>query len=144
MNYFDNQKEFTKKGIDYDLVACLECNPQSFVIEDVDKVLAVYEGERDERDWRWVLKLTKEAKQKHGSPFVYLQGGCDYTGWDCRSSADSFFCKTIKEALGYSKDEKFGNSQDIYEALAEQVKTKKSKTWREEKSAEFDNDLPKI
>ena len=76
MNFYDNPAAYAKRGIDYDLHACLEYNPQeTFTVLDIKEVRAVYEGCNDERDWRWVLEL-------HDSRFVFLQGGCDYTGWD--------------------------------------------------------------
>ena len=70
-------EERRQKGIDGDLVACLENNPQPFDLADIKMVLAVWEGMNDEEDWRWVLSV-----DNHEKPFVFLQGGCDYTGWD--------------------------------------------------------------
>jgi hypothetical protein len=152
MNYYtatkEQQDKMNEAGIDYDLTACLEYNPQPFQLEDVEKVLAVFTGEHDGTEWRWVLKLNKAASKKYDSKFVYLQGGCDYTGWDCRSSAWSNFCETAKQAAEFSKnnngyeDETF--KLGVYTKLIEQLKSKKNKTWREEKDQEFKNDLPKI
>src|SRR6185503_6561645 len=71
----DIQRKY-KKGIDYDLEGCLEYNPQSFIVDDIKKVLAVIEGENDGSDWHWVLLLNDNR-------YIYLRGGCDYTGWDC-------------------------------------------------------------
>lgn len=64
-------------ALDYDLTACLEYNPGSvpFVATDIHKVLAVIEGEHDERNWYWLLELCD-------GQYAYLEGGCDYTGWD--------------------------------------------------------------
>lgn len=76
MSYYDELEKYQKRGIDSDLVACLEYNPQtSFTLEDIKQVLAVVEGERDERSWHWLLKLNDRR-------VVYLEGSCDYTGWD--------------------------------------------------------------
>ncbi len=78
MNFYDNPAAYAKRGIDYDLFACLEYNPQNdaeYWVGDIKEVLAVFQGERDERNWRWVLEL-------HDTRFVFLEGGCDYTGWD--------------------------------------------------------------
>jgi len=68
-------QEMQAKGIDYDLRACLEYNAQPFDIPDIERVLAVVEGERDEAAWHWLLKLS-------GDRYAYLTGRCDYTGWD--------------------------------------------------------------
>lgn len=78
---------------DYDLAACLEFNPQNgFTIDDVVKKLAVIEGANEADAWHWILEL-KDGR------FVYLTGGCDYTGWDCQSSATSSIWPTCREAL---------------------------------------------
>lgn len=71
-------------GLDGDLQSCLQYNPQGFALRDIEKVLAVYEGENDGEDWSWILKL-KDGR------IALLVGGCDYTGWDCQSSADTSF-----------------------------------------------------
>lgn len=76
MNYYELTKQQQKDmGVDYDFCAALEYNPQPFNLADVRKVLAVVEGEADERDWHWIAAL-------HDGRYVYLTGGCDYTGWD--------------------------------------------------------------
>jgi hypothetical protein len=164
-NYYDNPEEFKARGIDYSLTACLEYNPQPFAIEEVEKVLAVWEGENDGDDWRWVLKMKKGSKGK----FVFLQGGCDYTGWDCQSWAKSDISNTALKAAEYAKTGPTGatwteavtgmglgrmlnalsgsymdNTNAVYDSLVKQIKEKKNKTWRENKEEEFKNDLPKI
>ena len=147
MSYYDNEEEYNKRGFDYDLVACLEYNGQPFDIEEVEKVLAVFEGEKDEYDWSWILKLNKKASKKYKAKFVYLQGGCDYTGWDCRSSAESHFCKTALQAAELAKTTRYGNDtfkSGVYTKLIDQLKNSKNKTWREDKEEEFKNNLPKI
>jgi hypothetical protein len=45
---------------------------------EIDKVFGEITGERDERDWHWLVGF---SDGKVG----YLTGGCDYTGWDCQS-----------------------------------------------------------
>lgn len=161
-SYYDNEEEFDSRKIDYDLVACLEYNDQkNFSVHDIEKVLAVHEGENDGEDWHWILEL------KNGK-FVYLRGGCDYTGWDCQSWASSQICDSVEDCLNILKDlslpvtEKntpanagmghmirllFGDytakDNEIYLELEEQLKTKKKLTWREETKNDFP-DLPKI
>lgn len=163
MSYFDNEEEYRELGIDYDLVACLEYNGQKdFSISDIKKVLAVHEGERDEEDWHWVIKLKSPNK------YVYLRGGCDYTGWDCQSWASSYIDTTPLKALyvlktGHLPIDKENNpinagfghmltllsgtynnkDQEIYEELKQQIKQCKNKTWREINNNEMPN-LPKI
>ncbi len=137
MNYYDmNAKEMETRGIDYDLGACLEYNPQEkYTIGDIDYVVGVAEGERDESSWYWILKLKKAVD---GNRYVYLTGWCDYTGWDCRSGAASEYAKTAKKALALLKIEadpehyKYSETKRAYETLSEQIKTRKKRTWREE------------
>lgn len=124
-SYYDNHKDFDQRGIDYDLIACLDNNPQPFNENDIETVLAVYEGERDEEDWRWVLQL-KDGR------YVFLQGGCDYTGWDCQSWADHEFAGSPAEAAKHAEED-----QGVYSSLMGQLETRKSQTWREKKDAEF-------
>lgn len=164
----EEQEKMAKAGIDYDLSACLEYNGQSFDITDIEKVLAVWTGERDEEDWRWVIKVTKQCADKNGGSFVFLQGGCDYTGWDCQSYAKSTFTKTALKAAECAKvaegvtvqdytqagmghmlsllgGEAGKNFNQVYDELVKQLKTNKSKTWRESKDEELGvNELPKI
>ena len=153
MDYYElpkeKQKEIEGAGVDCDLRACLEYNPQSFDIFDIEKVVAVFEGERDEEHWRWVIKLTPQAAKKNGGRFAYLEGGCDYTGWDCQSSANSNFASTALKAAEYAKDGADWKDKTfllgVYTKLVEQIKASKSKTWRERKDAELGvSDLPKL
>lgn len=59
------------------LESCLEYNSDSvgFKYNDVKKVFACIEGERDQSPWYWILQL------KDGTCGL-LKGDCDYTGWD--------------------------------------------------------------
>ena len=128
-----------EKGIDYDLDACLRYNPQPFTVEDIEKVLAVWEGENDGDDWRWIIKLSKNSGDANGGRFVFLEGGCDYTGWDCQSFAESNFAKTARMAANLV------SNPDIRKSLIEQLRKSKNKTWREKMDEELNvKDLPKI
>ena len=117
--------------LDYDLRACLEHNVQKeFTADDIESVLAVREGERDGAEWVWVLKL----KDKR---FALLWGGCDYTGWDCQSSADSEIFKSAQLACKATR-----NAPEIQSVLLAQLKVGKTKTWQEKKDEEF-KDYPR-
>jgi hypothetical protein len=125
---------FSSRGIDYDLQSCLDYNPQPFTVDDIERVLAVWEGENDGDDWRWVL-LLKDGR------YAFLQGGCDYTGWDCQSWATSAFDDTpedsAKRALGDIESDYGSDPQVVYESLLRQITEGKNKTWREQKDDEF-------
>ena len=147
MNYYDTTKEWRQTtGIDYNLWECLEYNAQKdFIILDIKKVLAVKEGERDQEDWHWILQLNNEK-------FVYLNGGCDYSGWDWRSNATSSLYETTEEALdavipdindnpilsSYGTSIEFNLSKENLQfALRKQIENSKLSTWRENKDKEF-------
>ena len=79
------------RAIDGNLSSCLEYNAQpGFTEDDIAKVLAIFEGQNDEDDWRWIIQLNDNR-------FVYLKGGCDYTGWDCQSWAESTVHETVEK-----------------------------------------------
>jgi len=59
----------------YDLNACIAYNEIGFKYQDIAKVHALREGERDGKDYYWVMTL------KNGQ-IGLLRGGQDYTGWD--------------------------------------------------------------
>jgi hypothetical protein len=107
-------------GIDYDLSACLDYNPQdTFSIESIQRVHAVWEGDNDGPAWRWVLEL-KDGR------FAYLQGGCDYTGWDCRSYAFHHIVESAEQAA--QQDEE----QSVIDDLLRQIEQGKDLTWRQQ------------
>lgn len=53
----------------------LDLSVDGFCREDVKRIIAMDEGENDERDWLIVGEL-------HDGRFFALEAGCDYTGWD--------------------------------------------------------------
>lgn len=126
MSYYDNEQEYQSRGMDYDLVACLDYNPQSFSADDIERVLAVWEGENDSDDWRWVL-LLKDGR------YAFLQGGCDYTGWDCRSWATHEFADSAEAAAELA----LGDFSTVRDNLLKQIQEGKARTWRENKDDEF-------
>lgn len=125
--------------LDYDLDACLRYNPQDGITPDtIAAVLAVWEGENDGDDWRWVIRL-------NDGRFAFIQGGCDYTGWDCQSWATSVVADTAERAATFARGEDtpalFGsymkNATEVYDSLLRQITDGKSETWREQKDREL-------
>lgn len=114
----------------YDLTACFEYNPQEGLeIEEIDKILAVWEGQNDEDDWRWIVSLTN-------GKFAFIKGGCDYTGWDCQSWAWHEIKDTaeecLTEALPSNEPSRGSHNMDaVYASLKEQLEKGKNKTWRD-------------
>ena len=58
---------------------------------DIKKIIAEVAGENDEYSWYWIVSLNSDK-------FALLEGGCDYTGWDCQSSL-SVIGDSTKEPL---------------------------------------------
>lgn len=127
MHFYDLPDEQVKRmNIDYDFVACLEYNPQPFNLLDVDKILAVIEGQPDGAEWHWVIRLKDNR-------FVYLRGGCDYTGWDYQSDASCVFLgpnKRLKDAIDelHSDRGDKGNFTIYLSTLQAQLNSTKTET----------------
>jgi len=65
----------------WDFKACVYENPGPFELSRVRNVITWREGERDGDSWRWLATL------KDGAQYI-VEGSCDFTGWDCVSTAD--------------------------------------------------------
>lgn len=85
-------------NIGYDLSACLTYNDIGIKEEDIASVLAEWEGEHDGDDYRWVVAL-KDGR------YGFIQGWCDYTGWDCQSGGSIEFAATPEEAAHFASGE---------------------------------------
>ena len=72
-----------------DLLQACECNNIRY--SDIEDVLLEITGENDGADWHWIVETTFGC--------AYIHGGCDYTGWDCQSSAERFDADTFAECL---------------------------------------------
>ena len=117
-------------GIDCDLKWCLDYNPQDFTVDDIETVLAVWEGQNDGDDWRWIIR------HKDGR-YIYQRGGCDYTGWDCQSWATSVYAETPEAAAMKELEDTMANVQAVYADLLRQFNEGKRRTWCEEMDDEF-------
>lgn len=125
MNHYDNKDDREARGIDFALEECLDYHPQDeFDLAAIEQVLAVREGERDGEFWYWVLRL-------RDGRYAALSGWCDYTGWDCRSGAESSLHAT---ALGAALSV---DDNEVRGILIAQIFNGKDQTWREQKDAEF-------
>lgn len=116
-----NQRDLIERGIDSDLVSALRFNPISGItVDDIDRVLAVYQGEREEEDWRWIVRL------KGKGLVYYLRGGCDFTGWDCASELVAYLL------TGTDVTELPDETETVIHVLYNQLVTDiKFQTWRE-------------
>ena len=139
---------------DWDLEACLDYNDVGLSKSDIREILAVWEGENDGDDWRWIVRLADDQ-------FAFIQGWCDYTGWDCQSGATAVRADTPEDAARYALGEQnlevvevsnpggmgrmisiltgihMSNAQEVYDSLLAQLNDGKAKTWREAKDEEL-------
>lgn len=99
-----------------DINYAFDCNGLADRLSDIDVIVAEVCGENDGYDWFWILQM------KDGT-FSWATGGCDYTGWDCQSSAeinDGF--KTPEEAIEDVKVSNWDDRKKIKEVLLAQIK----------------------
>ena len=115
----DNKKYEHNKESYYDgddLYIAVHHNSCS-VEKDLDEFVAEVCGEHDGDDWWWLMK-TKDGK------YALLTGGCDYTGWDCRSNLEIVGVYDTAELAIEASPEKEENSsgRKIREVLMKQFK----------------------
>lgn len=121
-----------KQHLDYDLLSCFQYawdRPES-VQDEIERVLAKWEGAHDTDDWIWILAL-------RNNKYAYLQAGCDYTGWDCRSWINRFeFCDSPEEAVNILLEANNADSEK-YIFMMEQLMSGEVLNWRQSKDIEF-------
>jgi hypothetical protein len=103
--------------VDYDLEAALEYNPDPddpLKASDILGEHAVIYGENDGYAWHWLVEL-KDGR------FAYITGDCDYTGWDCSSSASWQFAETLQDALSLVPTVEEYTGRRLREQLANQL-----------------------
>ena len=134
------------RKIDWDLATCLYHNDVDFptakdlrlTIMDIVKVRAVWVGENDGDNWRWIIQVDKASPLYALTRYVLLVGGCDYTGWDCQSWAGAKVAKSPIDAAKQALDDPYGDKRkDVVDSLLLQLKEGKRKTWREENDKKF-------
>lgn len=62
----------------YDLVVAMR---EHGYIDQAEKIESVYleiKGCNDGPNWHWICQMMDGS-------WMYVEGGCDYTGWDCQS-----------------------------------------------------------
>jgi hypothetical protein len=71
---------------------------ESFKPEDVRRIWAGCEGERDEQNWVLLAEL-------RDGRFASVCSGCDYTGWDCQASGVAYVGRSLEEVGIYGLDD---------------------------------------
>lgn len=99
-----------------DLWYALENNlPSMFKPDDIIDIVAEVPGANDEFDWWWVLAMTDGR-------FFLLSGGCDYTGWDCRSGIKEHgYFENAKAAAQAAPNVEECSKRDIQNNLYRQI-----------------------
>lgn len=69
-------------------------NYATFTMDDVAEIVASDDGYNDGDNWIGLFRL-------NDGTFGVLRAGCDYTGWDCRSSGDSSIHQTQDDAIQF-------------------------------------------
>lgn len=91
--YYDNREDAVERRIDVDLSSACEFNDVApFRLQDVAYVLAALMGENDGPSFHWVVAMKDHT-------YAYVSGGCDYTGWDCSSSAYAGIKPSLREVM---------------------------------------------
>jgi len=75
---------YPEKGLPEDKVSTRGCH-----IADVVEVLGTRDGENEGDRWLGAFKL-------NDGRFLYVEAGCDYTGWDCRASGTKRVASSLK------------------------------------------------
>jgi hypothetical protein len=138
-DYYDKRKRYKQRGIDWDLHEALENNPQLYTVDDIDSVLAAYEGNSDDEPWRWIVKLKNTR-------IVLLIGGHGYTGWDYAWLESHLLPDYVSETdndFAYHRITDYEEDSDVVKDLVGQIKSGKRKTWRDE-TDEIMGDLNEI
>lgn len=101
---------------DQDLKYALEYNPQDgFDLSQIKTLLACIPGANDEYSWHWVVSL-------EDGRYAYIQASCDYTGWDCQSSADYTITTTAEKEASLTDDDYGNRKGSIAPQLLKQLK----------------------
>ena len=76
-------------------ICCPTISVEGVSREAVEEIVALENGENDGPDWVGLFRL-KDGR------FVTVEGGCDYTGWDCQASTMVQVADTKENAIRYA------------------------------------------
>lgn len=86
----------------------LRTNPQVFKFEDVEHIEKSWTDGSDEPNWVWLIRLRRGIHVLNAAEekcrWVVVNGGHDYTGWDCQSSLSVSYHPTKKAAIRWGLD----------------------------------------
>jgi hypothetical protein len=70
----------------------------TFSREDVVEIAHIIDGDPDGENWCCVVRL-------HDGRWAALEGGCDYTGWDCQADASAAVASSLDDAVRFGLSE---------------------------------------
>lgn len=98
----------------YDLSACFNyAVTPPFERPTKANLHACVMGENDESSWYWLLEV--------GRKFYYVEGGCDYTGWDCQSWGEIEERNSLEEVLELAPEKETIYDRPIKKWLKDQL-----------------------
>lgn len=119
---FEVQEAVAKTAGD-DLAGALRWNDTPIELKDLLGATIEHEltGERNGVDWHWIVKLT--------DGWAYIHGGCDFTGWDCQSSADAHRAASLDEAIALCPEDVRATMEEM-RASGEKARPNTITGWR--------------
>lgn len=92
----------------YNFWAGCKHNSHGNLYSATEKVLWEWTTGGDEPSFAWILKL-KDGR------FASVEGGCDYTGWDCQSSIEVLHVsRLVDDCAGYFSDDPRREYKEIF------------------------------
>jgi hypothetical protein len=126
-----NKERTEQDRITYDLHQAILYNgtyeTPKLTSDDIERVLALVEGENDGAHWHWIVELRGYGPNEE--KYAHIDGWCDYTGWDCQSAIAVDYARTAIEAC--TKSGSFSGE------LLRQLSGGRAETWRESKNREL-------
>lgn len=90
---FDYDGNYAQYDLDSLFQYATDC---PFALPAKVRLYACVMGENDEASWYWIFK--------HDGKFYFATGGCDYTGWDCRSWGHVEEASTLTAAVNMAPE----------------------------------------
>lgn len=112
------ESEVARDRLGYDLVTAIQYNSPGIDVKEIESILLELTGVNDERGWHWIVKL-------YDGGFAYIEGSCDYTGWDCQSNCTAHKAHSFDGALLEVPESHRGEFIDMY-AKGETVRAARS------------------
>ena len=64
---------------------------RAFQFDDIAQIVALSNGDNDGPSWLGLFET-------HDNCYLYVEAGCDYTGWDCQANASAEWHTDLEQA----------------------------------------------